>query len=155
WSQALDLDIEGIKQNVRDRVRFRPHAPEFLAFLHALGKESVLVTNAHPGALELKVASSGLGRLLERRISSHEFQLAKENPGFWQRLSRREGLDLARCLFIDDSLPVLRRAHAEGVGQVLQVLLPDTTQGPQPRGEFPAIHHFIEIMPRDGEEANA
>ena len=146
WSGALDLDIEALKFGVRDRIRFRPQTLEFLDYLKRLGKETVLVTNAHPGALELKVAASGLQRHLDRMISSHEFRLAKENAGFWHRLREREDIELGRCLFIDDSPPVLRRAREEGVARVLQVLQPDTRHPPLPAGDFPGIIHFSEIM---------
>lgn len=148
WSASLGMDIESLKREpgMLERIRFRPHAGDFLRYLKRLGKEAVLVTNAHPSALELKLTASGLHDFLDRVISSHEFRLAKENAGFWHRLSEREALDLARCLFIDDSLPVLRRARAEGVGRTLQVLLPDTRLPPSPPTDFPGIIHFTEIM---------
>lgn len=146
WSTALAMDIEALKREVRGHIRFRPHTMEFLNFLKCIGKQAILVTNAHPGALELKSTASGLHQHLDRMISSHEFRLAKENEGFWHRLSAREELDLARCLFIDDSPPVLQRARAEGVGHLLQVLQPDTRLAPHEADGFPGIVHFTEIM---------
>ncbi len=146
WSDHLQLDIERIKREVSEHVRYRPHTLQFLKFLRSMNKHCILVTNAHPKALEVKIASSGLHKYLDKLISSHEFSLAKENEGFWLKLKQRENLDFSRCLFIDDSAPVLSRAQAEGVGYLLQILHPDTTMQPNPKGSYLAIHDFDELM---------
>lgn len=146
WSERLQMDVEALKLEVRHLIRFRPGTQEFLDFLASQGKHAILVTNAHPKALKLKLQASGLDRLLARQVSSHDLQLAKENAGFWTRLQAAHDLELARCLFIDDSLSVLRCAREEGVGQTLQVLQPDMTLPPRAAGEFPGIVHFAELM---------
>jgi 5'-nucleotidase len=146
WSDRLQMDVETLKLELQHLIRLRPGSPEFLAFLAARGKRALLVTNAHPKALHLKLRASGLDLHLDDCVSSHELQLAKENAGFWPRLRERHGLDLDRCLFIDDSLSVLRRARSEGVRHTLQVLQPDTTLPPRTPAEFPGILHFSELM---------
>jgi len=146
WTERLSMDIEALKHEVSHLIRFRPYTPEFLGFLQERGKQALLVTNAHPKALRLKLQASGLDRLLDRCISSHQFALAKENAGFWLRLQAHTGLDYDRCLFIDDSLHVLRCARAEGLNNTLQILQPDTTQAPHAPTEFPGIVHFSELM---------
>ena len=90
-----------------------PHA--YFDFLRAQGKQMVIVTNAHPKALSLKLAASGLDRHITHHISAHQFSLAKENTGFWARLQQHTGFDYSRSLFIDDNLSVLRCARAEGL----------------------------------------
>ena len=144
WSQALKIDIEALKRSVSHKVRIRPHTLDFLNFLNEQNKDVLLVTNAHPDTLSIKLEASGLH--VERMVSSHEYRLAKENPGFWHQLRDRENIDLGRSLLIDDSPPVLQRARREGVGRVLQMLQPDSTREPVAAGEFPGIIHFIEIM---------
>lgn len=146
WSEVLQIDIEAAKRDVKKHIRFRPHTLKFLDFLNQLKKKCILVTNAHPKTMELKVATMKLHRHLDKIISSHEFSLAKENEGFWPLLAQRENLDLSRCLFIDDSKAVLKRAKAEGLGHLLQVLQPDMTQTPIEQGEFLSIHDFDELM---------
>lgn len=146
WSDRLQMDVEALKLELRHLIRFRPGTREFLAFLAARGKRALLVTNAHPKALKLKLQASGLGLHLAQHVSSHDLQLAKENAGFWLRLKEEQGLDFERCLFIDDSLSVLRRARAEGVAHTLQVLQPDMTQPPRAASEFPGLLHFDELM---------
>lgn len=146
WSEVLKIDIEAAKHDVKEHIRFRPHTLKFLDFLSQLNKRCILVTNAHPKTMELKVATMELHQYLDKIISSHEFSLAKENKGFWPLLEQRENIDLSRCLFIDDSKPVLSRARSEGIGHLLQILQPDMTQAPVPHGEFLAIHDFDELM---------
>ena len=146
WSERLCMDIEALKTEVKHLIRFRPSTIEFLAFLQAQGKRVILVTNAHPKALRLKLSASGLDKHLQTTISSHHFLLAKENAGFWDKLREHANLNYARCLFIDDSLNVLRRAKAEGVHNLLHVLQPDMTQAIQQKAEFPGLTDFRELM---------
>jgi HAD superfamily hydrolase (TIGR01509 family) len=147
WSRELELDIEAIKREVSAGVKFRPGAEDFLRFLRASGKHCVLLTNAHPKALEIKHVASGLGTYLHAMYSTHPFGLAKENEGFWPAFAYATGIDYHRCLFIDDSLPVLRRAREEGVARLLQVLQPDMSLPPRAASEFPGILHFSELLP--------
>lgn len=146
WSDTLEIDIESLKAELSHLICFRPQAVEFLNFLKKLDKELILVTNAHPKSLKIKTRASGLDLHLDRMVSSHEFALAKENSGFWSKLEVREKLDLSRCLFIDDSVPVLERAQQEGVGAVLQILQPDSKQAPTEPGKLPGIINFSELM---------
>jgi 5'-nucleotidase len=146
WSDALQMDIEAIKREVQNQVRFRPGAEDFLKFLHQHQKTCVLVTNAHPKAVELKLVASGLGQYLHALHSTHSFKLAKENAGFWHKFAAHTGIDYQRSVFIDDSLNVLRQAQAEGLPHLIQVLQPDMTQPVRERSEFPGIAHFSELM---------
>ncbi len=147
WSDRLQMDVEALKGEIRHLIHFRPGTPEFLAFLAAQGKRVLLVTNAHPKVVRLKLQASGLDRHLGTYVSSHDLQLAKENAGFWLRLKELQAIDFERSLFIDDSLNVLRCARAEGVRHTLQVLQPDTTQPPCAPTEFPGLLHFNELLP--------
>lgn len=146
WSDMLAMDVEVLKHDVRHLIRMRPHCAEFLAFLRDMGKRVILITNAHPKALAIKVAASGLDQHLDELKSSHEYELAKENTGFWQKFSHDMGVDLSRSLFVDDSLPVLECARREGVAQVVQILHPDSTDNPKSKSHFPGIHHLDELM---------
>jgi HAD superfamily hydrolase (TIGR01509 family) len=148
WNAALDLDIINLKREVAHLIRFRADSEAFLRFLRASGKRTVLVTNAHPSTLALKLEISGLGEHLDAHYSSHPFGLAKENPGFWDALRVQGDFDYDRCLFIDDSLNVLQRAQREGPRAVLQVLQPDSSQPPRIADEFRGFTHFAELMPQ-------
>lgn len=146
WSAMLAMDVEALKKEIRHLIRMRPHCAEFLAFLRDQDKRVMLVTNAHPKALALKVEASGLDSHLDEMVSSHEYQLAKENAGFWDKLGSGRQVDLSRALFLDDSLPVLECARREGIAQVIQVLHPDSNNDPHEKSHFPGIHHLDELM---------
>lgn len=146
WSRDLDMDIAALKLEVREHIRFRPGATAFLSFLRERGKPAILVTNAHPEALRIKSDSTGLHQHIKHRVSTHEFRLAKENPGFWPRLAEREGLDLGRCLLIDDSHRVLARAREEGIAHLFQVLQPDSRHPPAGSSAFTGFIDFQELM---------
>lgn len=147
WSEQLQLDITLLKHQVRHKISIRPKVPDLLARLRAHGKRLLLVTNAHPGSLELKLGQTGIGHYFDRAISSHALRLAKENQGFWTALMGMETYDPARTLLVDDSLPVLRQAAREGIRHLFAIHQPDSRQEPLQAAEFPQIIDFEHIMP--------
>lgn len=147
WSAKLKMDLLPLKQEVAHLIRFRADSERFLGFLRQQGKRAVLVTNAHPSIMTMKVDTCGLQRYLDATYSSHPFGLAKENPGFWGQLRQAGQFDYERCLFIDDSTNVLDCAHREGLPHLLQVLQPDSSQPPREPGAFRGFTHFAELMP--------
>ncbi|MCW8910487.1 MAG: HAD hydrolase-like protein, partial [Gammaproteobacteria bacterium] len=72
WSRELELDIPQLKQDVSHKIAVRPQVEEFLEYLHMLGKRVVLVTNAHPASVAIKMEKTNLDRYFNRIISSHE-----------------------------------------------------------------------------------
>lgn len=147
WSATLDLDIGELKENTRSRISIRPNAELLLQRLRALGKKILLVTNAHPDSLSLKMRHTGLAQHFDRLLSSHNLGLAKENPGFWRTLHQEEPYDPERTLLIDDTLSVLRRAKEEGIRHLLAIHQPDSKGEPVAEHEFPRIQDFHQIMP--------
>src|SRR5690606_20234296 len=100
---------------------FRPHVHDFLARLRELGKRTVIVTNAHRDSVQLKMERTGLDKLVDRVISSHDYREPKESAGFWDHLHRDEAFDPARTLLIDDSQAVLESAARWGIGWLLTI----------------------------------
>ena len=133
WTAELGLDIEGLKVETREHIRFLPGAERFLDRLGALGKRRLLTTNAHPKSLAVKDAQTGLGRHFDVLVSSHVIGVAKESPEFWTRLAAAHAIEPATTLFVDDSPPVLRAARDAGVRWIYQVLMPDSTRPARPR----------------------
>ncbi len=150
WGRELALDIRRLKEEIQHLIAERPHAIQFLECLQVAGKERVLITNAHPRSLELKLQLTGIGAHLDRIISSHQYRAPKESPLFWQALARETGFTPSRSLFIDDSEPVLEAARRFGVGQLLCIRQPDSRLEHHYDGPFQAIHHFDEILPDTG-----
>lgn len=147
WRDTLGVDITGLKQTITDKIRVRPNVEALLEELNSLGKRVLLVTNAHPHSLALKMQHTAIADYFHQRISSHQLELAKENEGFWGRLQLLEAFDPARTLLFDDSLPVLRQAQREGIGHLLGIHQPDSERpGLQPE-EFAQVHDFADIAP--------
>lgn len=146
WSKALDVDIRSLKEEVKHKIQIRPYVGEFLTRLRALGKKVLLVTNAHPHSLSLKMQVTQIDQLLDVIISSHQFNEPKESQGFWQQLQAAEHFDPARTLFIDDTARILDSAKSFGIHYVIGIHQPDS-QIQRRMEQHPAIYHFDEIMP--------
>jgi putative hydrolase of the HAD superfamily len=147
WSSELALDIVQLKEEVAHLIAVRPDVPAFLDAVRASGRRVVLVTNAHPKSLGLKMRETGIEHYFDALISSHQVGLPKEHPEFWQALQRVEPFDPAHTLFVDDSQPVLASARAYGIGQLLAVSNPDSRQPHKDTGDFPGITSFAQVMP--------
>ncbi len=147
WSNELRLNIRQAKDEVRHLIRERPFVQEFLSQLKRAGINRVLITNAHPQSLELKLEVTGLQNHLDRIISSHDYGEPKESQQFWSRLRQEVTFDPANTLFIDDSEAVLKAAGTFGIIHLLTMLQPDSQQPLRRRALYPAIHHFDEILP--------
>ncbi|HKU13455.1 MAG TPA: GMP/IMP nucleotidase [Steroidobacteraceae bacterium] len=146
WSRELALDVAQLKREVRAHVRFLPGAELFLQTLHARGLDPVLVTNAHRETLAIKIEQTGLGRYFRRVVSSHELGMPKEDPRFWAQLQARLDFDPARCLFVDDSIPVLRAARVHGIAQIFAISRPDSTQRARQMEDFATVERVQDLL---------
>ena len=147
WGEALQLDIRQLKEEVKHLIKIRPFVVEFLQRLQQQQKRLVLITNAHPQSLDLKLEVTHIDHWLDLVISSHQFQYPKEEQDFWRALQAQEQFDPARTLFIDDSPRILQSALDYGVRYVLGIRQPDSQQAPRDLAPFPAIDHFDELLP--------
>ncbi|NLG75578.1 MAG: GMP/IMP nucleotidase [Xanthomonadaceae bacterium] len=146
WTRELALDIAQLKREMREHVRFLPGAEPFLQFLRERGPRTALVTNAHHNSLAVKAAQTNLLRYFDHVVSSHAYGFPKEHPSFWQRLQAELAFDPARALFVDDSLAVLRAARDYGIGRIVAITHPDSTQGARTVEEFPAVRGVQELV---------
>lgn len=147
WSRELGLDVAALKREAEDHIDFLPDVPDFLISVRELRKRVVLVTNAHRGSLSIKLARTGLARYLDAIHSSHDLGLPKEHAGFWARLREVEPFEAARTLLVDDSLPVLRSAHAYGISRVIAILRPDSSRPASQAEDFHGIDSVTELLP--------
>ncbi len=60
WSRELQLDIAGLKAEISGLISVLPHVTEFLEKLQKTTKKILLVTNAHPDSLGLKMEKTCL-----------------------------------------------------------------------------------------------
>ncbi|ODS24057.1 haloacid dehalogenase [Candidatus Endobugula sertula] len=142
WATELDINILTLKREIKER----PYTKEFLQFLQVQKKQVVLVTNAHPVGLNIKLGETCIGDYLDHIISSHQFSEPKEAQAFWHHLRNHFPFNSQRTLFIDDNLTILESAKAYGIAYILGIHQPDSQIERQLEG-IPAIYHFNEIMP--------
>jgi putative hydrolase of the HAD superfamily len=147
WSAELQMDLIGLKREVASGITVMPYAEAFLRALQALPVRVVLVTNAHPASLSLKMDRTGLDRFFAAQICSHELGMPKESPVFWTRLREVEPVLPSRSVLIDDSLPVLQSARRQGIGQTIAVRRPDLNQPPRQIDGFAAVDDLRAVTP--------
>lgn len=146
WTQVLGLDIAGLKTEVADLIAVLPHVLEFLDALRASQRQVLLVTNAHRHSLQLKMEKTCLHVFFDAIVCSHDFGLAKEQPGFWAALQQRYPFDKQRTLLVDDSLAVLDSAKQFGIAQLVAITQPDSQRPVKSVQGYPAIADFRQLM---------
>lgn len=147
WEAELDMPLIKIKQTLSDQIRYRRDAEHFLQALQEAGKEIVMVTNAHRSVLSIKADETGLLKYFHKTISSHDYGHPKETQAFWDDLTYHHHIHLQECLFIDDSLSVLKSAERAGVGFLLSIHQPDSTGKHRDTSPFQGLHDFASILP--------
>jgi len=147
WTQLLGIDIVELKKDIVHLIGVLEGATEFMDQLRKMGKRTVLVTNAHPKSLGLKLEHTRLDNHLDRIISVHEFGTPKEDPTCWQKLQAMEPFSPRSTLLIDDNLVALRSAQHFGIQHLLAACKPDTQRPALQTDEFASFHFFNEIMP--------
>lgn len=146
WSRQLDLDIAKLKQELAHLIRYKPHTENFLKRLHKDHKRTLLVTNAHPKSLAIKLERTSLGGYLDNIITAHDIGHAKEESRFWQLLSERETFDPGATLLIDDNVAALRAAQRFGIAHLLAISRPSPAAPKIDTAEFAAIEDFDELL---------
>ncbi|QYJ87889.1 GMP/IMP nucleotidase [Shewanella mesophila] len=146
WERELQLDIIALHRKVVDRIQMRQDSMPFLTALGEQGKSRILVTNAHPSSLALKLEHTDLAAGLDHMLSSHSTGYPKEAAQFWETLFTQYQLDPSRCLFIDDSEPILQAAQKAGVGYLLGIENPDSQKPLKIFNDFPAIADYHDLL---------
>lgn len=147
WTEALGLDITGLKAEISGLISVLPHVTEFLEKLQQSRQQVLLVTNSHRHGLAIKMQKTCLEPFFDGIISSHDFGFAKEHGQFWPLLQEQLNFDKRRTLLIDDNLQVLHSAKDFGISYLVSVSKPDSTQPKRSIADFPAIEDFRELMP--------
>lgn len=147
WTRELALDIVALKREIEHLIAVHPYALEFLDALRATDKRVILVTNAHPHSLTLKMEKTQLTGHFDAMICAHDLGLVKEQPEFWPRLQQIEPFNPATTLLVDDNLAILHTARDYGIAYLVSVLRPDSIDPPRTLGRFPAIHDFSDLLP--------
>ncbi len=146
WAAKLDIDIMAAKHEIAHLISMRDDTIPFLNALRQSGREVVLLTNAHPDNLAMKIERTQLDTHLDTLISTHEFGVSKESQQLWQKVQQRLQFDPARTLFVDDSLPILEAARQFGIAHLLAVANPDSKVPARTITEFPATSDYRELL---------
>lgn len=147
WAEKTNLPITELKKEVEHLITLRTDAVDFLLALKAAGKEIVLVTNAHPDSLSLKVEKTRLDQYFDALYSTHQFGITKEFQLLWQKLQAHHGFELNSTLFVDDSLPILQSAQTFGFKYLLAVANPDSKKAINTIDGFDSITDFRNLIP--------
>lgn len=146
WADKLDIDIVEAKREIEHLISMREDSLPFIDALKSSGREVILVTNAHPDSLSLKVEHTQLDQHIDQLISTHEFSVTKESQVLWQKLQVKLGFNPKQTLFVDDSLGILKAAQDFGIRHLLAVRNPDSQQAVRNISEFPAIQDYRYLL---------
>lgn len=146
WTRDLGMDLKALKREHREHIRFLPGAQAFLAALRARGKRVSIVTNAHRDTFAVKAEHTGIDKLVDCVVSSHDFAAPKESAAFWLALDRLAPFDGGRTLLVEDSIAVLAAARAHGVRHTIAIRRPDSREPPRTIAEFTAIDGVFELV---------
>jgi HAD superfamily hydrolase (TIGR01509 family) len=140
WHRELNLPILALKHEMSHLIKMRPDTIPFLDALKAAGKRVILVTNAHPDSLSLKIEKTQLDSHIDEIISCHIFGVTKEKQALWQQLQHKLKFENKSTLFVDDSHQVLLAAQAFGIKHIMAVA--------NPNSQIPAknIDGFINVV---------
>jgi putative hydrolase of the HAD superfamily len=146
WADKLEMNILEAKREIEHLISIRDDSLPFIDALKATGREVILVTNAHPDSLSLKIKHTQLDQHIDQLISTHEFAVTKESQLLWQRLQAKIGFDPEHTLFVDDSLGILQAAQDFGIKHLLAVSNPDSQQPAREVTEFPSVQDFRYLL---------
>ena len=121
WAEQTKLPIQALKKEVQHLISLRSDAHDFMLALRESGREIILVTNAHPDSLSLKIELTQLDKYFDVLYSTHEFGVTKESQLLWKRLQDKQGFTLENTLFVDDSINILESAELYGIEHLLAV----------------------------------
>ena len=146
WSQQFKLNIIAAQTEVQHLIRERAQVIEFPNQLGMMQKKRVLITNSDRPSIKLKFANCALEPLLDQVISSHDYQVAKEQQQFWHQLQTHIDFDPKTALFIDDSEAVLDSSQQFGIKQLLSIKQPISSQLREVDSKYPMVENFLALF---------
>ena len=146
WSATLGLDIHQLQHKTKHKIQLRSDTLWFLQYLKKSNKRGFIFTNAHRSGIDLKMQQCGIRDYFEAIVSSHDYQIAKENVKFWQTAEALHGLDFKRALFVDDNEKILLVAQQAGVAHLRGVSTPDSEKPAEQMQSFKTIKQFAELL---------
>lgn len=146
WAEKLQLDIMAAKRELEHLIRMRDDCMPFLDALKASKRRVVLVTNAHPDSLSLKIEKTQLDEHIDTLISTHQFGVSKESQHLWRQLHSHLEFDPTTTLFVDDSQRILDAAKEFGIAYTLGITNPDSQQADIDITGHPHTNNYHDIL---------
>jgi len=144
-SQLFGLDLAAMTAEFAHGVNLREGV---LDFLDRAGHHyrRVLVTNADPSVLAVKLKHLGIGAWLDAVISAHHLGAAKEEAVFYERLAELEPDCPAAGVLIDDNLRAVAAARRAGLATIT-ITRPDLSRAPHQEVDGPAVESVADLLP--------
>lgn len=147
WAERLQLDIMEAKRELEHLIKMREDCIPFLDSLRASKRNLILVTNAHPDSLSLKVEKTKLDEHVDKLVSTHQFGVSKESQSLWQQLHQHLNFNPETTLFVDDSERILDAAKEFGIKYTLGVSNPDSQQPDINFANHPQTSNYRHLLP--------
>ncbi|HFT4609772.1 TPA: GMP/IMP nucleotidase [Klebsiella pneumoniae] len=147
WSERLGLDICAMTSEQGPRATLREDTVPFLDALKACGKRRILLTNAHPHNLAVKLKHTGLDAHLDLLLSTHTFGYPKEDQRLWRAVAEETGLEAHKTLFVDDSEAILDAAREFGIRYCLGITNPDSGLAEKQYLRHPGLNDYRRLIP--------
>lgn len=142
WQQELGINIMQLKAQYSHKIKWLKNVKPFLAALKSRNIQRILVTNAHPLSLELKILHTQLDKHLDHMFSTHQFGMPKESKILWHKLQKEQGYNPQKTLFIDDNETLLAVAKEVGIAYQLGIFQPDSQLPGKAMDKFPTIKNY-------------
>jgi HAD superfamily hydrolase (TIGR01509 family) len=146
WAERLQLDIMEAKRELEHLITIRPDSIPFLDALKASERKLILVTNAHPDSLSLKVEKTKLDDHIDTLVSTHQFGVSKESQSLWQQLQQHLSFNPDTTLFVDDSERILDAAREFGIQYTLGISNPDSQKADIEFVNHPQTNNYHELL---------
>ena len=117
--QIVDVLVARVVESLARTIPWQPGAPELLAELRAAAVPCALVTMSYSVIAEMIVAQCPEGTF-EVVVTGDSVTHGKPHPEPYLTAASQLGIDVTRCVAVEDSLTGLASAHAAGA-QVLGV----------------------------------
>ncbi|MDQ2078281.1 HAD family phosphatase [Marinimicrobium sp. ABcell2] len=149
-------DLEGFKADNRQYAQQLMRAelaamPGIKAVLEKLTLPYALVTNSQVAELDVKLSVTGLDQFFPpaRRFDAETLAVAKPNPAIYQRAAQSLGLDIHKCLVVEDSLPGI--TAATNAGATVWAYRPHVSAEQLLQlGVQHSFHHWADFSPSHG-----
>lgn len=148
WTEQLDLPIAALKHELKHMIQEHPDVITFLKRLQSLGKQVIMVTNAHRDSLAVKLEMTEIGDHFTQMVSAHDYGIPKEDIRIWSEIQRHLPYNPQKTLLVDDNIRALETAREYGIQYCLAAIHVSPKMDLVDPQEFPAFTNFKQIMPR-------